>query len=69
MKAICVTEGRTLDVREVPTPEKPARGHLLIQMDSATITHGDKFFLPHPLPAARCPADATLFMAPTAGAP
>ena len=50
MKAICVKEGRTLEVREVPTPEKPARGHLVIQMDSATITHGDKFFLSHPLP-------------------
>ena len=50
MKAICVTEGRTLDIREVPTPEKPARGHVLVKMDSATITHGDKFFLSHPLP-------------------
>ncbi len=50
MKAICVTEGRALEVRDVPTPEQPAPGHVLIRMDSATITHGDKFFLTHPLP-------------------
>ncbi|RZN35721.1 zinc-binding dehydrogenase [Bradyrhizobium sp. Leo121] len=50
MKAICVTESRTLEVREVPTPDKPAPGHVLVLMDSATITHGDKFFLSNPLP-------------------
>ncbi len=50
MKAICVTEGRTLEVRDVPTPGNPPPGHVLIDMDSATITHGDKFFLTRPLP-------------------
>lgn len=50
MKAICVTPSRTLELRDVPTPGKPAPGHVLVSMDSATITHGDKFFLGNPLP-------------------
>ena len=52
MKAICVTEHRTLEVREIPTPEAPPSGHVLVDMDASTITHGDKFFLTRPLPGA-----------------
>ncbi|MBK6297455.1 MAG: zinc-binding dehydrogenase [Sphingomonadales bacterium] len=50
MKAICYTEHRSLEVREVPTPREPAPGHVIVNMDSASIMHGDKFFLRHPLP-------------------
>jgi len=50
MKAICYTEDRSLEVREVPTPKDPPPGHVLVKMDSACIMHGDKFFLTHPLP-------------------
>ena len=52
MKAICVTEHRTLEVREIPMPEAPPSGHVLVDMDASTITHGDKFFLTRPLPGA-----------------
>jgi NADPH2:quinone reductase len=50
MKAVCYTEERSLEVREVPTPREPAPGHVLVNIDSASIMHGDKFFLKHPLP-------------------
>src|SRR4051812_15537631 len=50
LRAICVTEHRSLEVREIPTPENPPPGHILVTLDSATITHGDKFFLTNPLP-------------------
>lgn len=52
MKAICVTANRTLEVRDIPAPQEPAPGHVLVDMDAATITHGDKFFLTRPLPGA-----------------
>jgi NADPH:quinone reductase-like Zn-dependent oxidoreductase len=52
VKAICVTSSRTLEVREIPTPEAPPPGHVLVDMDASTITHGDKFFLTRPLPGA-----------------
>jgi len=48
MKAICVTAGRELEVRDVPTPTAPAPGHLLIDMDASAINHGDKIFLRRP---------------------
>jgi len=50
MKAICYTDDRSLEIREVPAPKEPAPGHVLVNMDSASIMHGDKFFLTHPLP-------------------
>jgi len=51
MKAICVTRERKLEVRDVTFPEAPPPpGHVFIDIDSATITHGDKFFLTRPLP-------------------
>ena len=52
MKAICVTSDRKLEVRDIPTPEAPPPGHVLVDMDASTITHGDKFFLTRPLPGA-----------------
>lgn len=45
MKAICTTPDRDLEVREVPTPTKPAAGHLLIKMDASGINPGDISFL------------------------
>jgi NADPH:quinone reductase-like Zn-dependent oxidoreductase len=56
MKAICVTSDRKLEVRNLPTPETPAPGHILVDIDAATITHGDKFFLTVPLPGGATPA-------------
>lgn len=50
MKAICVTENRILEVRDISMPETIPPGHILVALDSATITHGDKFFLKNPLP-------------------
>jgi NADPH2:quinone reductase len=48
MKAICVTPGRELEVRDIPTPTAPAPGHVLIDMDASAINHGDKTFLRMP---------------------
>ncbi|MDR3468464.1 MAG: zinc-binding dehydrogenase [Xanthobacteraceae bacterium] len=41
-----------MEVRDIPTPEEPPPGHVLVDMDASTITHGDKFFLTRPLPGA-----------------
>jgi len=49
VKAICVKPNRELEVREIPTPNEPAPGHLLIDMDSSAINHGDKTFLARPM--------------------
>ncbi|MDE1184840.1 hypothetical protein [Paraburkholderia sp.] len=51
MKAICVTPGRELEVRDIPTPNEPAPGHVLIDMDASAINHGDKTFLKMPTAA------------------
>ncbi|WP_321871175.1 MDR/zinc-dependent alcohol dehydrogenase-like family protein [Paraburkholderia tropica] len=48
MKAICVTPDRELAVRDIPTPNTPAPGHVLIDMDACAINHGDKAFLRMP---------------------
>ncbi len=56
MKAICVTPDRELEVRDVPTPDAPAAGHVLIDMDASAINHGDKTFLK--MPGAAGPAAA-----------
>ena len=50
MKAICVTHSRHLEMRDVPIPATVPAGHILVDMEAATITHGDKFFLTSPLP-------------------
>ena len=56
MKAICVTAGRTLEVRDVPAPDSPPAGHVLVDMDACAITHGDKFFLTRPASGSPVPA-------------
>ncbi|GAA4500909.1 zinc-binding dehydrogenase [Gluconacetobacter tumulicola] len=48
MKAICVTETRQLEVREVPTPAFPPSGHILVDIVASAINHGDKAFLSRP---------------------
>ncbi|MBV9875450.1 MAG: Zn-dependent oxidoreductase [Verrucomicrobia bacterium] len=45
MKAICVVANQTLIARDVPTPEKPPRDHVIVRMDACAINPGDKFFL------------------------
>ena len=45
MKAICVGGDRTLIIRDIPTPEKPARDHVIIRMDACAINPGENFFL------------------------
>ncbi len=50
MRAICVTSERTLECRDIPPPEAPPPGHVLVDMVASAITHGDKFFLTRPLP-------------------
>ena len=41
MKAICVTPGRALEVRDIPRPEEAAPGHVLVEMIASAINHGD----------------------------
>ncbi len=48
MKAICVTPNRGLEVRDIPCPNEPAPGHVLVDMDASAINHGDKTFLRMP---------------------
>ncbi|MCX4162756.1 MULTISPECIES: Zn-dependent oxidoreductase [Paraburkholderia] len=55
MKAICVTPSRGLEVRDVPTPDQPAPGHVVIDMDASAINHGDKTFLRVPTAAGSVP--------------
>ncbi|PCE23120.1 Zn-dependent oxidoreductase [Paraburkholderia acidicola] len=55
MKAICVTPSRGLEVRDIPTPDQPAPGHVVIDMDASAINHGDKTFLRAPNAAGSIP--------------
>lgn len=52
MKAICVTEDRRLEVRDIPAPTQPPEGHVLIDVEACAINHGDKTFLTSPTAAA-----------------
>ncbi|RDW77812.1 NAD(P)-binding protein-34 [Coleophoma cylindrospora] len=45
MKAICVTESRSVELREVPSPTAPPSGYINVRIDAAAINHGDKTFL------------------------
>lgn len=48
MKAICVTPTRTLELRDIPAPDAPSRGHIIVDMAASAINHGDKAFLKMP---------------------
>ncbi len=45
MKAICVTAARELELRDVPEPNDPPPGYLIVRIEAAAINHGDKAFL------------------------
>lgn len=45
MKALCVNADRKLELREIPEPTAAPAGHLMIELDSSAINHGDTFFL------------------------
>ena len=54
MKAICVTDARALELREVPEPrvtDLPGY-HVLVEMEASAINHGDKMFLARPTTAS-----------------
>ena len=55
MKAICVTPSRDLEVRDIPAPQQPEPGHVLVDMDASAINHGDKTFLRMPTAAGSVP--------------
>jgi NADPH:quinone reductase len=48
VKAVCVNADRKLQVRDVPTPSDPPPGHLIVEVNSCAINHGDKSFLANP---------------------
>lgn len=48
VKAVCVNADRKLEVRDVPTPNDPPPGHLIVAIEAAAINHGDKSFLANP---------------------
>ena len=57
MRAVCVTEKRELEVREIPSPADPTNDenltdHVLLEMEACAINHGDKAFLARPRIAA-----------------
>jgi len=52
MKAVCVTADGKLETRDIALVETPPPGHLLLQMDSSAINHGDISFLARGFAAA-----------------
>jgi NADPH2:quinone reductase len=48
LKAICVKPNRELEVRNVPTPNEPPPGDILVEIEACAINHGDKTFLARP---------------------
>ncbi len=48
VKAVCVNANRKLEVQDVPTPNDPPPGHLIVDIEAAAINHGDKSFLANP---------------------
>lgn len=59
MRAVCVTEARDLEVRDVPTLTEAPSGHLLIQVEASAINHKDKTFLKQP--AAKTGLNTSLY--------
>jgi NADPH:quinone reductase len=57
VKAVCVTAERTLELRDIPTPNEAPPGYLLVDIEAAAINHGDKTFLKTPAVAGRSLAD------------
>jgi NADPH:quinone reductase len=55
MKAIVGTNKDNLTVQDVPQPQKPAPGHMIIQMQAMGINEGDKLFIAATMPAGFFP--------------
>jgi NADPH:quinone reductase len=45
MKALCVTENRDLELRDIPSPSTPPPGYVNVSITAAAINHGDITFL------------------------
>ena len=45
MKAIILSEGNNIELKDVPEPKKAAAGHLIIKMLACGINSGDKLFI------------------------
>jgi NADPH:quinone reductase len=56
MKAVCVTPERDLQLRDIPLPDSPPPGYLLVDIEAAAINHGDKTFLKAPQAAGNATA-------------
>ncbi|KAK9481727.1 alcohol dehydrogenase protein [Lipomyces starkeyi] len=52
MRALCVTESRNLQLRDVPAPSTPLPGYVTVSITAAAINHGDKIFLKRPASAS-----------------
>ena len=49
MKAICINaSSRRLEVLDLPTPDTPPPGHVIVDIEACGINHGDKLFLAMP---------------------
>ncbi|MEW6339282.1 MAG: Zn-dependent oxidoreductase [Pseudomonadota bacterium] len=46
-----MTPSRELELRDIPTPNEPAPGHVLVDMEASAINPGDKTFLKRPTAA------------------
>lgn len=45
MKALCVTESRNLELRDVPSPSAPPPSFVNVKINAAAVNHGDITFL------------------------
>jgi len=52
MKALCVTEDRALELRDIQFPSTPPPGYVNIKITAAAINHGDITFLKLPIAAS-----------------
>lgn len=50
MKAICSTPAGTVELQQVPKPDKAQPGHLLLKMEACGINPGDKAFIGRTFP-------------------
>ncbi len=52
MKALCVTENRSLELRDIQCPSNPPPGYVNVKVTAAAINHGDITFLKLPMAAS-----------------
>lgn len=53
MKSLCVTESRSLELRDIPAPTAPPSGYINVRITAASINHGDITFLKQPAAALK----------------